>query len=486
MNDLAEQALHGLVLARKQIVRHPVVALAAVGFVVSCVVVVAGGRVGTNPAAIPITNWLGLLPENGTTGDAVAGGVMFGAIGVLLLLWLVAVAVLTQQSCSERQVWTLVAAWAAPFAIGPPLLSGDVYTYIGRGLLQRTGIDPYVHGVSALGAKPIVAAIDPTWRTAASTSGPLGTLIEHLAVAITGGDAIGAVLVLRALGVVCVIAIGRLAADLAGPYRIPAIVLTALNPALLLFAMSSAHFDGVLGVLLLGALAASAQRRWALAVVVVCAAAALKPVAIVAVPAILIAHCVGHRAQVAWRIAARDGAIAVISLAAFSFVVPNGFGWRHNLSTITREHTPFAPASIVSDVVRPIVPSASFDDLAVGGRIAVVIGAVGIVLYLLLTMRYRSLDRTIGYSMLTVGVLSPVLYPWFLLWGTVCIAPNAVALRRDWVVALSCVACVLIPVGFSDAVARTMTLVALVLIGAVLLPTLYVHHQAQQRLIAGR
>ena len=50
MNDLAEQALHGLDLARKQIVKHPLVSFAASGFVLSATIVVAGGRVGAGSA----------------------------------------------------------------------------------------------------------------------------------------------------------------------------------------------------------------------------------------------------------------------------------------------------------------------------------------------------------------------------------------------------------------------------------------------------
>ncbi|MGH8960460.1 MAG: polyprenol phosphomannose-dependent alpha 1,6 mannosyltransferase MptB [Jatrophihabitantaceae bacterium] len=485
MNDLAEQALHGLDLARKQIIRHPVASLTVGGFLAATVTMVAGGQIGASASATPLRSWFGLLPDNGTAGDAVAGTVMFGGILALLLLWIVAVARLRPNACSERQLWTLVGAWAAPFVLGPPLLSTDIYTFAGQGLLQRAGIDPYKHGPSALGHHAIVNAIDPTWRSVPSTSGPLGTLLEHLAVAITGGDAFGTVLVLRVLGLACLFAIGRLAGELAGPHRIPAIALTALNPALLLYVVSSAHLDGVLVALLLGSLIASAQRRWLLALVLVCAAAATKPVAIAAVPAVLLAHCLGQRSHIAWRIAARDVAIAIACLAAFSFLVPDGLGWRHNFSSVTREHTPFAPASIVSDMIRWIVPSASFDDLAVGGRIAVVVAAVGIVIYLLVTMRARSLDRTIGYSLLAIGLLSPVLYPWYLLWGVVCLAPAAVGVRRDWVVALSCAACVLIPAGFSSRVADTVTLVTLLVIAIVLLPTLYLHHQAQRRLTVG-
>ena len=475
MNDLAELALRGLDQARKRMLRHPVVALGVGGFVVSSTIVVAGGRLGASPQTRPLSSWFGLLPVTGGRTDTVVGTVMFAAIATLLGLWLVAISVLRTGRCSEGRAWALAASWAAPFALGPPVLSADVYTYTGQGLLSRAGLDPYATGPASLGSARIVSAIDPTWRSARSTAGPLAVFTQHLAEAITGGHALATVIVLRVLGVACTVAIGILAMEIAGPRRVPALAVTVLNPAVLCYVVSSPHFEGPLAALLLGSFVAAARRRWLLAVVLVCAGAALKPVALVAVPAVLVAHAVGHRSRIAWRIAGRDLAVAAATLTVPMLIVRNGLGWRHNLDTVTREHTPFAPASILSDAIRPVVPSASFDDVAVGGRITVVLAAVGVVAYLLATMRDRPLDRTVGFSLVAVGLLSPVLYPWYLLWGTLCLAPAAVGVRRDWVVALSAAACVLMPAGFGARTAHAVTLAALVVIGLVLLPNLYLH-----------
>jgi hypothetical protein len=136
---------------------------------------------------------------------------------------------------------------------------------------------------------------------------------------------------------------------------------------------------------------------------------------------------------------------------------------------VTLEHTPFAPASIVSNVVRPIVSAASEDDLAIGGRIAVILAAIGIVIFLLVTVRRRPLNRTVGYVLLTVGACSPVIYPWSLVAGLCALAPSAEGTRRDWVLALSCAVCVLAPVGMSANVAHEVTLVALLVIALGLL-----------------
>lgn len=475
MNDLAEQALRTLDAGRRRVVAHPLPALAAVGFVLSALTVWAGGRIGASAATIPMTSWFGLSPANRPGSDAGLGSLMFGAVIALLLVWIVTLAVLQRRRYPQREAWWLAAVWAAPFAIGPPVLSADIYLDAGRGLLSAGGMNPYQVGVRALGNIPLVNAVDPAWRSAASTSGPLGTLVQHAAASIGGGNALAAVIALRIIGIGAAIGIGLLAADLAGPRRTAALGLTVLNPAVLLLVVNGGHLDGLLAVLLLGALLASAQRRRVLAVVLVAAAAALKPVALIAVVAVLIAHATGRRDRFSWRIAGRDAAIAVGCLAAFSFVVPDGLGWRRNLAAVTREHSPFAPASIVGDIIRPMVPSASFDDLAAGGRVTVVLAAIALIAWLLATTGHRTLDRTVGYALLTAAILAPVVYPWYLLWGLCCLAPAAAGVRRDWVVALSAVACVLAPSGFTSNTAQRVTLAALIVIALALLPTLFAH-----------
>jgi alpha-1,6-mannosyltransferase len=68
----------------------------------------------------------------------------------------------------------------------------------------------------------------------------------------------------------------------------------------------------------------------------------------------------------------------------------------------------------------------------------------------------------VGYSLLALGLLAPVLYPWYLLWGCACLAPTAAGVRRIVVLALCAVGCVLVPPGFSPLTANVLTGVALV------------------------
>ena len=62
--------------------------------------------------------------------------------------------------------------------------------------------------------------------------------------------------------------------------------------------------------------------------------------------------------------------------------------------------------------------------------------------YLAATSDRRQLSRSVGYALLAVAALGPVIYPWYLLWGLVCLAPIAVSrFERRLVVTTSCFAC---------------------------------------------
>lgn len=480
MNDLAEKALHGLDVARREVAARPVVGLSVVGFVLSAVIVYTGGRIGAAPAAVPLNHWLGLLPAAGyRVTDVGMGTTMLAAIGLLLALWVLTIRIVRARACRPRAVWIIAGAWAAPFAVGPPLLSTDVYEYVAHGLLARRGHSPYHYGADHLGDLRVVNAIDPSFRSERSTDGPLTSLADHLAVSVMGGSTLAALILLRVVAILSVVVIARQAAELAPSRRTTALCLTALNPGLLLYVVSAAQFDGVLVALLVAALVAAHHRHWTRAIVLACLAAGIKPVALVALPALVAVHVIGQPIRNRLRIALRDSMIAIIALVVVAYSVPFGLGWIGNLGAAMHAHIAFAPASVVGDLVAFVVPSASYDDLAIGGRIAAGAAGVTTLAYLYATVRSRPVERTVGYGLLAAGILAPVVYPTYLLWGTLCIAPTAIGARRDWVIALSCAACVLAPVGLGDRGADYATTVALAVIAAALLPTLYLRYRRE-------
>jgi hypothetical protein len=174
--------------------------------------------------------------------------------------------------------------------------------------------------------------------------------------------------------------------------------------------------------------------------------AALKPVALLALPIVIAYHALGAGRRAAAVLVARDFALALAVLAAARFAVPNGLGWLHNLGDAFHEDILFTPSNMVASVIGVVVPAA-YDDLQTGARIAAAVAAAIVICALLATMRTRALEDTLGDALLAAAILGPVLYPRFLLWGIVCLAPTARATQRYWVLALSCAACVLTPLG---------------------------------------
>lgn len=451
--------------------------MAAAGFLAGWVAVVAGGQDGTVDTTIPLSTWLGMLSATGyRPGHSwLAGFTLFLAIAALVLLWLAVLHRPVGAACSERQVWWIAAAWSAPFVIGPPLISKDVFSYAAQGLMVRSGLDPYASGVSALATVPtdaaarILAAVDPTWRSAPSPYGPLGTTVEHLAIAISGGSPLGAVIVLRALAVACVIAIGVLAMRLAGNRRSQALTLIVLNPLVLLHLVSGAHLEAPMGALLLASLVAAKRNQWAWAVLLACAAGSIKAPAFAAVLAIVATHLLTERDRRArLLVVVRDAVVAGGSITGFTLLVDNGTGWVNGLNSPALGHTPFAPASLIGDLFKPIVSGASFDDLAAGGRISCLLAAACLLVYLAATTRNRPLEHSVGYGLVALALLSPTVYPWYLLWGAICLASLAAGRQRDWLVAGCAVASVAAITGAPSAVTATFNATAVTLAAAVL------------------
>lgn len=467
MNDLAEKALDGLLAARRAVVSRPVPVLAGLGFAAAAAIVVTGARLGAAPAAVPIDRWLKLLPEAGYRITGVAMGLaMLGAIVALLSVWIVTFVVAVRRRLTAHQLWTLAGSWALPFVIGPPLLSTDVFAAVARGLLSRDGASPYSHPPAHLGELRIVDAIDPTWRGTQSSDGPLSTLLGHLVATMSGGAVIPAVLLFRVIAVASVVVIGRCAGELAaGRRRQTALCLTILNPAVLLYVVSAAQLVGALIALVLISLVAARRRRWAAATVTIALAAALKPVALVAAPALIAYHAFGQPTRELWRRVLRDLAIVTVVFAAITVAVPRGWGWLSNLGDAFHEHVGYTPSNGVANLIGLVVPAA-YDDVQTGARIATgVAGAVAVVA-LLVTLRARPLEQTLGLALLATALAAPVLYPQYVLWGVICLAARAGAVQRAWLVALSCAACLATPDGLGT---RGGEIAAFIGIGGVLL-----------------
>ena len=476
MNDLAEKALEGLDVARRELRDHPMLSLAGTGFVVSAMVVAAGGRATAARADRPLTSWLGLQDVRSEAIGAAAGSIMLAGVLTLAVLWVAALWLVTSRALPLARVWWVAAAWAAPFALGPPLMDTSVYTYVAFGRLLRAGRDPYDLAPSALGDSPIVAAVDPAHRGTSSSAGPVGTLLQHLAISVGNGGLVATVIVWRVIGVVAAVWIARSAADLAGLAAVPgnrapsaasAVTACALNPLLLFYVVSSPHLDAVTVALVLAALVAAGQRRWWRALVLAALGGSIHVVALVAVVLIAAVHWFGRRRTRLWPVVVRDVAVVLVTLAVPTALVPNGWSWlRTARGQFASERTPYSVAGAVEKGLSVVVRIASYDDLAAAGRLTAAVAAVCVLGYLVGTVRRRPLELGVGYALLALGLLAPVLHPWYLLWGVLTLLPLAGGRSRIALVGLSVGGCVLAPQGFADLPSDVVTGVCLAVVAA--------------------
>jgi hypothetical protein len=142
-------------------------------------------------------------------------------------------------------LWSLALAIVAAHVLlllGPPLVSQDVFGYIGFGRLGALhGLDPYTHVAAEAPADPVYLFLG--WPRLSTPYGPLFTLLGY---AIASLGLAGALWTLKALTVLCslgAVALVGLAAARLGRNARAAVAFVGLNPVLLELAVGGAHND---------------------------------------------------------------------------------------------------------------------------------------------------------------------------------------------------------------------------------------------------
>jgi hypothetical protein len=123
-------------------------------------------------------------------------------------------------------------------------------------------------------------------------------------------------------------------------------------------------------------------------------------------------------------------------------LVSHSWGWLSGLTTPAAGYTRGSPTALLGDLLSAIVSWAPSPDTIAAARAVGLVAAACIVCYLAATSDRRQLSRSVGYGLLAVAALGPVIYPWYMLWGLVCLAPTAdFRFERRLVVTTSCFAC---------------------------------------------
>ncbi|MFF8839774.1 polyprenol phosphomannose-dependent alpha 1,6 mannosyltransferase MptB [Streptomyces sp. NPDC015130] len=406
----------------------------------SLAVAVGGWAAGT----LPVRGGWGLWEPRGSA--LTVAGALLAYLGLTLLVaawW--RYGVLLARGVRDGVLGTL-ALWTAPLLLAPPLHSADVYSYIAQGGMVLEGHDVYGAGPSVLGPGELgadaAASVGGNWTDTPAPYGPVFLLLAEAVVAVTGGAVVPAVLGMRliALGALALIvrSVRGLAGGTAG-HRDGAVWLAALNPLLLIHVVGGMHNDGLMIGLVLGGVLLAVRGRWVLGCVLVGLAMMVKSPAAVALLfiGVMVAHRDGGGVRGVAKGLVLPGLVAGAVAVGATLAAGTGFGWLRTQSVAGAIHTAL---SLTSDLGLALGTLLADDPDPVKGAVQKLGLAVAAGLILVLAWRAWK-GRTdpvlgLGLALVALVALSPMVQPWYLLWGTAVVAAAAWHSRAGQVLAV--------------------------------------------------
>jgi hypothetical protein len=344
------------------------------------------GHDGARPA------WIGATPflfvDDAYPFGAEHGAISLAALGIVLMQSIgfgTLVAGVAQGDSLSRRLVPFVAAMLGVLALWAPVVtSGDVFGYVGLGMLGTHVFERPAHFFSGEYARLFDAyPLRPT------IYGPLWIGLNAGVVAL-GTTFAGKVLALRALGAVLLLILAWLVQRVGGSRTLTAAVL--LNPMLWLQFVSNAHNDLMAVTLVVAGVALVAQRRpaWAMAAI---AAAGLVKLPFLIVGAVVFAREGPRRALL---YAGGAAGLCVVLSAVFG-------------------GAPYLDALLATTRGRGV----AMDPLLQATKTGFALAAVGASAFVLLRGRFPA------FAGWLYPALAPLLFPWYLIWAV----PYALAAR---------------------------------------------------------
>jgi len=407
----------------------------ALGVLGSVGMVLSGSGIGSIPQPVA-DRWWFTVPVGTGLGAHLA---FYGSVLVLLAGWVGVGAHAFQGRLSVRTAWVILVLWGLPLFLGAPLFSRDLYSYVAQGQLARHGLNPYVVAPSALGPGNLLSSIASVWRNTASPYGPLFVSVSHLGASVSGTSLVSQILVFRALelvGVVLLMCSLPVLARRLGDDPGLALWLAVLSPLALFSFVSSGHNDALMiGLLIAGiTLGTGGRLRWGVAL---CALAATIKLPAAAGIVFLVADACSRldRSQ-RWRTVAESAAISV--LVVVGVTVGAGLGWTwlgptalHVPTELRVLITPLVSVGtfvygVLHAVGLPVTRSATVTVVQGIGAVADVSG----ILWMVFHTKGRDAVRLCGLALILFVVLSPTLWPWYLMWGVAVLAATSAQRSR--------------------------------------------------------
>jgi len=427
---------------------------------IASIVVLIGASSSSSPftlKSVPGAWWFGIpapsiVPGSPSPGQQLFLGVVpvYAAMIIMLRVWYDVVKIAGRHpGIPVRKLVPVFVAWVAPLLFVAPLFSRDLYSYAAQGDMMSHHINPYTYGPSVLGQGPFVGLVDKLWQNVGSPYGPVFLTIAGWIVDLSGHNVLVSVEGLRLLALLGTVMFSWAVPVIArsfGRDGSAAFAMAALNPLVLLHLVGGGHNDALmLGLLVAGY--ALARRGRPVAGIVLCAIGAS-----VKVPALIGAVYIGWE----WlgsgkslrdrlRPLATAVLIAVAILSALSEAAGLGWGWISGLSNPDTVRSWLDPATAIGLGAGKLVSVIGLGNhqhalLTLARATGLVSAAVIAVVLLLRSEKVGSLVA-LGWTLIAVVMLSPVVQPWYATWGFVFLAPVVEGRSRRIVAVWSGIAC---------------------------------------------
>ena len=289
------------------------------------------------------------------------------------------------------------------FLIALPLLSSDIFNYVGYARLDAVHhLNPYVHPLSAAPTDPSYIYVG--WPLNTTAYGPLFTLgsLPLGWVSFTAG--IWLLKLSAALASLACVALVWMCATRLGRPALPATLFFGLNPVLLAYAVGGGHNDLLMLVAALGGIyMLLAGRESGMATLVV--AVAVKSSAVVLLPFALLGSRRPWKA-IAWGLVAAV-LVGVATLLAFGTHISSLL---HVLQHDARLETPNDIPGVINDVLGLGITTHTL------GRIGMLVLLPTIALLLVRVYRGGDWLENAGWATFAVLVTTTWFLPWYLIW----------------------------------------------------------------------
>jgi glycosyl transferase family 87 len=412
--NIATQGEIGAVSIRSERVRlgwaQALALLLALVLVAGAAEIVLDGALG-HSALIPkqpnIAAWLAGVGERlGYRVFLIALLVMSGAYaGLLLLHRRVAPA-----GFGKRSALVVIGALHLIVFAGPVLVSTDVFSYIAYARMGvEHGLNPYLHGPSAIPHDPVYAYVGHDWRHVATAYGPLYTLLSYPLAPLGVRGALWGMKLEALLASAGTLALTWRVARARGLDPVLAILALGANPLYVIYGLGGAHNDLIMLLVMMLAVSLAlverpSRRREAGAAAAVVAGALVKATVAVLLPFMVISRR---------RLAPIAGAAAALALGALIGYLAFGVHGIDVVAALNRDAAFVSTDSFATEIAHLFGKPGVFPV-----DHALLKAALVLIVLHLMWRTWRGYDwiAASGWTLLAISVTSTWLLAWYILW----------------------------------------------------------------------